>query len=99
MPEPVLKPRNDFVLLEEAKPEPYHQYKEFQHIIVPSKFEHGPEDRPVMGKILAKGESCRNDRIPVGSIAMAGKWAGARFQRDGMTYVIVKEVDIFAILE
>ena len=96
---PLLKPRNDFILLEEAPAEPYHQYKQFEHIIVPSKYEHGPEDRPIMGKILAKGEGCINPRIPVGAMAMAGKWAGARFQRDGMSYVIVKEVDIFAVLE
>lgn len=94
-----LKPRNDFVLLEEAKAEPYHTYKQYEHIVVPSKYEHGPEDRPVMGKIAAKGEGCVNHCIRVGMVAMAGKWTGARFQRDGTAYVLVKETDIFAILE
>jgi co-chaperonin GroES (HSP10) len=94
-----LQPRNDFVLLEEAKAEPYHTYKQYEHIVVPSKYEHGPEDRPILGKILAKGEACVNARMAVGAIAMAGKWAGARFQREGTNYVIVKEVDIFAVLE
>ena len=94
-----LVPTNDFVLLEEAKAEPYHTYKQYEHIVVPSKYEHGPEDRPVMGKITAKGEACVNARISVGAIALAGKWTGARFNRDGVNYVLLKETDIFAIVE
>ena len=94
-----LHPRNDFVLLEEAKVEPYHTYKQYEHVIVPSAFEAGPEDRPILGKIVAKGEGCTNDLIQVGVVAMAGKWAGARFQRDGKRYVVIKESDVLGVFE
>ena len=94
-----MTPRNDFLLLEEAKAEAYHTYRGMSHIIVPPAFEHGPEDRPVMGKVLAKGEECRKVSIPVGCIALAGKWTGARFFRDGVNYILIKESDILGVFE
>ena len=94
-----LRPRNDFVLLEEADYEPYQSYKGYSKVIVPTAFEHGPEDRPIMGSILAKGEACTNERIPVGAIALAGKWTGQRFFRDGKKLVLIKESDVIGVLE
>lgn len=94
-----LIPRNDFVLLEELKPLPYHAYRGLSKIIVPPAYEHGPEDRPVMGRVLAKGEACTNPRIPVAVMAITGKWTGARFRFNEQTLILVKETDILAILE
>ena len=94
-----LSPRNDFVLLEEARAEAYHTYRGMEHIIVLPAYEHGPEDRPVMGRIVAKGESCVQVTIPIGAVAIAGKWTGARFPYQGKTYVLLKESDILAVLE
>jgi co-chaperonin GroES (HSP10) len=94
-----LTPQNDFILLEEAKYEPYAKYKGFSNIVLPDKYEHGPEDRPVMGTILAKGSECVRETIRIGSIAICGKWTGSRFYHEGVTYVLVKESDVLGILE
>lgn len=89
---------NDFVLLKEAKAQPYHTFKGYEKIVVPDAYEHGPEDRPVMGQILAKGDSCVKDSIQVGALAICGKWTGSRFFRDEQTYVLVRESDILGVL-
>lgn len=92
-----LVPLNDFVLVEEEAYVPYEQYKGYTHIIVPDKFAHGPEDRPVIGRIIAKGRHCIRSEVQ-GRVAL-GKWSGARFHQDGKTYVVVKEEDVLAVLE
>ena len=93
-----LVPTNDFVLLEEEPYEPYDQYKGYSHIIVPDRFAHGPEDRAVMGTVVAKGNQCRNEAVILGSRIVIGKWDGARFPRDGKTLILVKEDSILAVV-
>lgn len=98
-PPETLIPTNDFILLEELKAKPFHTYQGYSTIIVPPAYEHGPEDRPVMGRVLAKGKECCRATIRVGVVAMAGKWAGCRFPREGKTYILLKESDVMAVLE
>lgn len=94
-----MRPTNDFVLLEESKPESYEQYRSYSKIVTPDAYQHGPEDRPVMGRVIAKGDECHKYTIPVGCIALAGKWTGCRFPRHGINYVLIKESDILAVIE
>lgn len=94
-----LSPRNDFLLLQEAAYDSYEKYKGYEHIVTAPAYQHGPEDRPVMGQVVAKGEDCRKITIPVGCIVLTGKWTGCRFTRHNTTYVLVKESDVLAVIE
>lgn len=95
----MLTPLNDFLLLEEEEAPAYHDYRKFQHIVVPDAFAHGPEDRPVWGVVLAKGAACRNTHIPVGGRVLIGKWAGARLKYAEKPYLLIKEEDVLALDE
>ena len=92
-----LRPTNDFVLLEEEPYVPYNEYKGYSHIVIPDKFQHGPEDRAILGIVLAKGNTCHNQAIEVGDRIAIGKWDGARFPRDGKTLILVKEDNVLAV--
>ena len=94
-----LKPLNDFLLVEEEPAVPYHEYRKFQTIVGPDAFQHGPEDRQVWGKVLAKGISCTNHQIGIGSRILIGKWAGARLKYEDIPYLLVKEEDVLAVDE
>lgn len=93
-----LKPLNDFVLIEEEPPVTYDQYKGYIHLVLPDKFSHGPEDRQVIGKVLEKGELCRDGMVSIGDRVVIGKWDGARFPREGHTYMLVKEDSLLAVI-
>ena len=93
-----LKPLNDFVLMEELPYEPYHQYKQYSKIIVPEKYEHGPEDRPVRARILAKGAQCRESLLQKGVVVLLGKWSGARVKWQDRMLILVKESDILSLI-
>lgn len=94
-----LRPLNDFLLLEEELAPPYHTYRQFQHIIVPDAFQHGPEDRPVWATVLAKGSACGNGTVKRGSRVLIGKWEGARLKYLEKPYILVKEADVLAVDE
>ena len=94
-----LKPLNDFLLLEEEAAPAYHEYRKFQHIVVPDAFQHGPEDRQVWGTVLAKGEQCKSNHIAIGTRVLIGKWSGARLKYEDKPYLLVKEEDVLAIDE
>lgn len=94
-----LRPLNDFLLLEEEHAVAYHDYRKFTHIVVPEAFEHGPEDRQVWGKVLAKGSACTNQQIGIGSRILIGKWEGARLKYADKPYLLVKEGDVLALDE
>ena len=92
----MLKPLSDFVLLKEEEAIPYHAFKEFQHIITPDVYSHGPEDRPVWGEVAGFGDSCRRV-IQIGNRVLIGKWSGARITYQSIKYILVKEDDILAV--
>ena len=91
-----LTPLNDFVLIDPEVPKPYHEYRKFQHIVVPDVYEHGPEDRPVWGKVVEIGPSCRG-MVRVDERVLIGKWDGAKVEHNGHKYVLVKEDSILAV--
>lgn len=93
----MLKPLNDCLWI---SPEPipeYHQYRQFEHIVVPDKYAHGPEDRPVWGKVMAKGDKCVLPNIEVGSRVVFGKWAPARVKYQEKEYLLIREDDVLAV--
>ena len=94
-----LRPLNDFLLLEEEAAPAYHDYRKFQHIVVPDAFAHGPEDRQVWGVVLAKGSACTNHQIVIGGRILIGKWAGARLKYEDRPYLLVREEDVLAVDE
>ena len=94
-----LRPLNDFLLLEEESAPAYHDYRKFQHIVVPEAFQHGPEDRQVWGVVLAKGSACQNPLVKVSSRVLIGKWDGARLKYAEKPYLLVKEDNVLAIDE
>ena len=63
---------------------------------VPEKFEHGPEDRPLWGKVLAVGPNYKRG-VRLGDRVLVGKWAGARVTHHEVEYLIVKPEDILAV--
>ena len=92
-------PLHDFVLLEEEPVVPYHEHKGYTKIIVPEKWSHGPEDRPVIGRVIQKGRRCLEPSIRRGSRVVIGKWAAARIPQDGTVILLVKEDDIMAVIQ
>lgn len=94
-----LRPLGDCVLVDPDPAPAYHEYKQYQHIVVPEKFSHGPEDRPVTGKITALGTAIKQS-LTVGQRVIFGKWAGARIKPDGQKEIIlVREEELLAVLE
>lgn len=93
-----LSPLNDSVLIKPDPPPDYSTFKGYTHIIVPDKYEHGPEDRPVWGIVMAKGPSCKDVTVEVGSHVVFGKWAGARIKQYlSHELILVRESDLLAI--
>ena len=90
------KPLNDLVLILPDEVKPYNEYKGLSKIIVPDKFEHGPEDRPVWGKVVATGPTCRLEYVKENDRVVIGKWAGAYVELGGKKHILVREYDILA---
>lgn len=89
------KPLNDLVLILPDEFKPYNEYKGLSKIIVPDVFSHGPEDRPVWGKVVALGPTCNGDQ-KVGDHVVIGKWAGAWVELASIKHILVREYDILA---
>lgn len=64
------------------------------------------KEKPIQGEVIAVGPGARGDDnqlIPLdvkeGDIVLFGKWAGTEVKLDGQEFVIMKESDIFGIVE
>ncbi len=64
------------------------------------------KEKPIQGEVIAVGAGARgddNEIIPLevqpGDIVLFGKWAGTEVKIDGEELVIMKEGDIFGIVE
>ncbi len=64
------------------------------------------QEKPIQGEVLAIGPGARDDKgeltpleVKVGDQVLFGKWAGNEITIDGEELVIMKESDIFAIIE
>lgn len=64
------------------------------------------KEKPIQGEVIAVGAGARgddNELIPLevkpGDIVLFGKWAGTEVKLDGEELMIMKESDIFGIVE
>ena len=71
-------------------------------IIIPD----AAKEKPVQGEVLAVGTGARGDdneiipmEVKVGDTVLFGKWAGTEVKLDGEELTIMKESDIFGIVE
>lgn len=94
----MLKPLNDCVLIEPDEFEAYHKYKGLEKIVVPDRYEHGPEDRNFSGTVLDCGEKC-SQQVKKGDQVIWGKWTGAKFVYKQRNYYIVRDYDLLGRLD
>ena len=71
-------------------------------IIIPDS----AKEKPIQGEVMAVGPGARNEQgqtlpmdVQVGDIVLFGKWAGTEIKLDGQEYVIMKETDLFGIVD
>ena len=98
----LLAPQADCVIVDPEPPPEYHVYRGYEKragLVVPDLYSHGPEDRPVWGKVVAKGRACQLDEVKIGSRIVFGKWAGARITYQEKPVIIVRESEILAVDE
>ena len=96
-----LRPQGDLVLIDPEPPPDYQSYKKYEHIVVPERYEHGPEDRAVWGTVVALGTGCQEHgckgMVKVGDRVVFGKYAGARIQYEGRLVILVREDELLAV--
>lgn len=87
-----IKPLADRVLVEAASAEE----KTTGGIIIPDT----AKEKPQKGKVIAVGKGTKDDPITVkvGDNVLYGKYAGTEIALNGSDYIIMREVDIFAIV-
>lgn len=71
-------------------------------IIIPDS----AKEKPIQGEVIAVGPGARNEQgqtlpmdVQIGDIVLFGKWAGTEIKIDGQEYVIMKETDLFGIVD
>jgi len=64
------------------------------------------KEKPQQGEVIAVGPGARDEsgtvnalQVKVGDRVLFGKWSGGEFKIDGEELLIMKESDIFVILE
>lgn len=94
----MIRPLHDRVLIRRIEEDE----KTAGGIIIPDS----AKEKPVQGEVVATGPGARGDdnelvalEVKVGDIVLFGKWAGTEVKLDGQEYVIMKESDIFGIVE
>ena len=65
-------------------------------IIIPDN----AQEKPQKGTVVAVGAGTKDNQITlsVGDIVLYGKYAGTELKHDGEEFIIMKESDIFAII-
>lgn len=93
------KPLGDRVLIEPLKED---EQKTSGGIIIPDS----AKEKPMQGKVVAVGPGGRKDdgeRIPmevkVGDRVLYGKYSGTEVKINGVEHLIMRESDIFGIIE
>lgn len=71
-------------------------------IIIPD----AAKEKPIQGEVVAVGPGARNETgavvpldVQAGDVVLFGKWAGTEVKLDGQEFVIMKESDLFGIVE
>ena len=87
-----LKPLGDRVLVEPIAAE----LKTASGIIIPDS----AKEKPLNGKVLAVGPGKKDEPMTVkrGDNILYGQYVGTEVKLDGKTYLIMREADIFGIL-
>jgi chaperonin GroES len=87
-----IKPLADRVLVEPAAAET----KTSSGIIIPDS----AKEKPQKGTVVAVGSGTKDNPITVtiGDSVLYGKYAGTELQHEGKDYLIMKEIDIIAIV-
>jgi chaperonin GroES len=64
------------------------------------------KEKPQEGKVIAVGPGIRDDQgrihaldVKAGDTILFGKWSGTEVKLDGTEYLVMKESDIFGIIE
>ena len=87
-----IKPLADRVLVQPAPAEE----KTSGGIIIPDT----AQEKPQKGTIVAVGEGTKDNpvTVKVGDNVLYGKYAGTELNFDGVTYLIMRESDIYAVI-
>jgi len=84
------KPLNDYVLIKPIE-------DSTSNLILPDS----QKERPQQGEVIAVGPGTKEQEIlvSIGDIVHYGKYSGNEFKSDDIDYLIMRQSDIFAILE
>lgn len=87
------KPLADRVLIE---PAPAEQVTA-SGIIIPDT----AKEKPLRGKVIAVGNGKKDEpmSVKVGDAVMYGQYSGTEIRMDGTTYLIMRESDIYGIID
>jgi chaperonin GroES len=87
-----IQPLGDRVLIEPDAPET----KTASGIIIPDT----AKEKPLKGTVIAAGKGKKDEPITVkkGDKVLFGKYSGTEIQIDGKDLLIMKEADIYAVL-
>ena len=98
MTKKVIRPLNDRVLVQRLDAE----QKTAGGILIPDN----AKEKPVEGRVIAVGNGKvldNGDRqavsVKAGDKVLFGKWSGNEVKLDGQEYLLIKEDEIFAVLE
>jgi len=93
-----IRPLQDRVLIRRVEED----QKTAGGIIIPDT----AKEKPIQGEVVAVGPGARNDQgqtlpmdVQVGDLVLFGKWAGTEVKIEGQEYVIMKETDLFGIID
>ena len=88
-----IKPLADKVIVQQAKAET----KTASGIIIPDT----AQEKPQKGTVVAVGQGTKDNPITVkvGDSVLYGKYAGTELKYEDQDYLIMKEIDILAIID
>jgi chaperonin GroES len=93
-----LRPLNDRIIIKRSDAE----LKTVSGIVIPDS----AGEKPEQGEVLAVGPGKRNDRgdffapgVKVGDKVIFGKYGGQTVKIDGAELLVVREEDLFAVIE
>jgi chaperonin GroES len=88
-----LKPLADRVIIEPAAAEE----KTAGGIIIPDT----AKEKPQKGTVVAVGNGKKDEPMTLkeGDVVLYGKYSGTEVQLEGITYLIMKESDVYAVLD
>ncbi len=93
-----LRPLHDRVIVERLE----NETKTASGIVIPDN----AAEKPDQGKVLAVGPGRKNDKgelvamgVKVGDLVLFGKYSGQTVKVDGKELLVMKEDDLFAVVE